>query len=207
MPATADLYEAMNTQRAVRQWTDEPVPEAAIRRVIEAATKAPSGSNLQPWGFVVVTDDGKRRVLADAIRASFEQRFGGQRPDPERIEDPAQRRMMRGAFRLFDNFAAAPVLIIPCLVSAQSPAPEGLLVGSSIYPSIQNLMLAARAEGLGTVLTTPQDGIRDVLADEFGIPEEAVPVAIIPMGWPAVPFGPVRRKPVDEFLHWNTWSR
>ena len=207
MSATSDLYEAMNTQRAVRQWTDEPVPEAAIRRIIEAATKAPSGSNLQPWGFVVVTDDAKRRVLADAIRTSFEQRFGGRRPDPEQIEDPVQRRMMRGAFRLFDDFAAAPVLIIPCLVAAQSPAPEGLLAGSSIYPSIQNLMLAARAEGLGTVLTTPQDGIRDVLADEFGIPEEAVPVAIIPMGWPAVPFGPVKRKPVDEFLHWNGWSR
>lgn len=207
MSATSDLYEAMNTQRAVRQWTDEPVPESAIRRIIEAATKAPSGSNLQPWGFVVVTDDAKRRVLADAIRTSFEQRFGGRRPDPERIEDPVQRRMMRGAFRLFDDFAAAPVLIIPCLVAAQSPAPEGLLAGSSIYPSIQNLMLAARAEGLGTVLTTPQDGIRDVLADEFGIPAEAVPVAIIPMGWPAVPFGPVKRKPVDEFLHWNGWSR
>ena len=207
MSATSDLYEAMNTQRAVRQWTDAPVPESAIRRIIEAATKAPSGSNLQPWGFVVVTDDAKRRVLADAIRTSFEQRFGGRRPDPERIEDPVQRRMMRGAFRLFDDFAAAPVLIIPCLVSAQSPAPEGLLAGSSIYPSIQNLLLAARAEGLGTVLTTPQDGIRDVLADEFGIPAEAVPVAIIPMGWPAVPFGPVKRKPVDEFLHWNGWSR
>ena len=206
MSATTDIYEVMNTQRAVRRWTGEPVPEATIRRVIEAATKAPSGSNLQPWAFVVVTDDDKRQLLADAIRASFEQRFGGQRPDPEQIEDPVQRRMMRGAFRLFDNFAAAPVLIIPCLLRVQSPAPEGLLAGSSIYPSIQNLMLAARAEGLGTVLTTPQDGIRDVLAGEIGIPEEATPVAIIPMGWPAVEFGPVNRKPVDEFLHWNGWQ-
>ena len=112
MSATTDIYEVMNTQRAVRRWTDEPVSEATIRRVIEAATKAPSGSNLQPWAFVVVTDDAKRQLLADAIRASFKQRFGGQRPDPEQIEDPVQRRMMRGAFRLFDNFAAAPVLII-----------------------------------------------------------------------------------------------
>ena len=67
-------------------------------------------------------------------------------------------------------------------------------------------MLAARAEGLGTVLTTPQDGIRDVLAGEISIPEEATPVAIIPMGWPAVEFGPVQRNPVDEFLHWNGWQ-
>ena len=202
----AGLYELMNTQRAVRRWTDEPVPDEVIRRVVEAATKAPSGSNLQPWAFVAVTDEGKRQALAEAIRTSFEQRFGGQRPDPDQIEDPVQRRMMRGAFRLFDNFAAAPVLIIPCLVSVQSPAPEGLLAGSSIYPSIQNLMLAARAEGLGTVLTTPQDGIRDVLAEVIGIPEEAVPAAIIPMGWPAADFGPVNRKPVDEFLHWDGWG-
>lgn len=207
MPVTTDIYEVMNTQRAVRQWTDEPVSRETITRVIEAATKAPSGSNLQPWAFVVITDDDKRHLLADAIRESFKQRFGGQRPDPEQIQDPAQRRMMRGAFRLFDNFAAAPVLIIPCLHNIQAHAPESLLAGSSIYPSIQNLMLAARAEGLGTVLTTPQAGIRDLLASEIGIPEEAVPVAIIPMGWPAVPFGPVNRKPVDEFLHWNGWQR
>ena len=207
MPVTTDIYEVMNTQRAVRQWTDEPVSRETITRVIEAATKAPSGSNLQPWAFVVITDDDKRQFLADAIRESFKQRFGGQRPDPEQIQDPAQRRMMRGAFRLFDNFAAAPVLIIPCLHNIQAHAPESLLAGSSIYPSIQNLMLAARAEGLGTVLTTPQAGIRDLLASEIGIPEEAVPVAIIPMGWPAVPFGPVNRKPVDEFLHWNGWQR
>lgn len=206
MPETADIYEIMNTQRAVRQWTDQPVPRETIRRIIEAATKAPSGSNLQPWAFVVITDDDKRQLLADAIRTSFQQRFGGQRPDPEQIEDPVQRRMMRGAFRLFDNFAAAPVLIIPCLLKVQSPAPEGLLAGSSIYPSIQNLMLAARAEGLGTVLTTPQDGIRDLLASEIGIPDEATPVAIIPLGWPAVPFGPVNRKPVEQFLHWNGWQ-
>lgn len=206
MPETADIYEIMNTQRAVRQWTDQPVPRETIRRIIEAATKAPSGSNLQPWAFVVITDDDKRQLLADAIRTSFQQRFGGQRPDPEQIEDPVQRRMMRGAFRLFDNFAAAPVLIIPCLLKVQSPAPEGLLAGSSIYPSIQNLMLAARAEGLGTVLTTPQDGIRDLLASEIGIPSEATPVAIIPLGWPAVPFGPVNRKPVEQFLHWNGWQ-
>ncbi len=207
MTATTDIYEVMNTQRAVRQWTAEPVPEETIRRVIEAATKAPSGSNLQPWAFIVITDDDKRRLIADAIRASFEQRFGGRRPDPERIQDPAERRMMRGAFRLFDNFAAAPVLIIPCLHNIQAHDPESLLAGSSIYPSIQNLMLAARAEGLGTVLTTAQAGVRDLLADQFGVPRDAVPVAIIPMGWPAVQFGPVNRKPVDEFLHWNGWQR
>ena len=205
MPATNDIYEVMQTQRAVRRWTDQPVPDDVIERIIRAATWAPSGSNLQPWGFVVIRDAERRELIAEAIRESFKQ-FAGRLPDPDAIEDATQRRMIRGAVQLFGDFAAAPVLIIPCLVSAQSPAPTGLLAGSSIYPSIQNLMLAARAEGLGTVLTTPQDGIMELLRSEIGIPEEALPVAMIPMGWPAVNFGPVTRKPLEEFLHWERWN-
>ena len=206
MSAARDIYEVMQTQRAVRRWSDEPVADDVIERIIQAAVWAPSGSNLQPWGFVVVRDQGKRERLAAAIRTSFESRFAGDLPNPDDISDPTQRRMMRGAFNLFADFAAAPVLVIPCLVSAQSPAPDGLLAGSSIYPSIQNLMLAARAEGLGTVLTTPQDGIRSELRDELVIPDGARPVAVIPMGWPAVNFGPVTRKPLSEFLHWDQWG-
>ena len=205
MAATNDIYEIMQTQRAVRRWTAEPVPDEVIERIIRAATWAPSGSNMQPWGFLVIRDAAMRERIAEAIRESFKA-FSGRLPDPDTIADPTQRRMIRGALNLFDNFAAAPVLIIPCLVAAQSPAPDGLLAGSSIYPSIQNLMLAARAEGLGAVLTTPQDGIMDLLRSELGIPQEARPVAMIPMGWPDVNFGPVTRRPLDDFLHWERWG-
>ncbi len=203
---TTDIYEVMQTQRAIRRWTDQPVDPVVIERIIQAGCWAPSGSNLQPWGFIVVTDDGKRERLAAAIRESFASRFGDNRPNPDEIPDPTQRRMLKGAFNLFDDFAAAPVWIIPCLVRAQSPAPTGLLAGSSIYPSIQNMMLAARAEGLGTVLTTPQDGIMDELRAELSIPENALPVAMIPMGHPAANFGPVTRQPLENFLHWNGWN-
>ncbi|MCY3558796.1 MAG: nitroreductase family protein [Chloroflexi bacterium] len=203
---TTDIYEVMQTQRAIRRWTDEPVDRDTIERIIQAACWAPSGSNSQPWGFLVVTDDGIRQRLATAIREMFSARFSGDMPNPDDIDDPTTRRMMRGAFNLFDNFAAAPVWIIPCLVRPESPAPSGLLAGSSIYPSIQNLMLAARAEGLGTVLTTPQDGIMDQLRAELNIPDKALPVAMIPMGHPNASFGPVARKPLHEFLHWNGWN-
>ena len=205
MTQTNDIYEVMQTQRAIRRWTDEAVEAEVIERILQAACWAPSGSNLQPWGFLVVTDDGKRERLAAAIRASFAARMPN-RPNPDELPDPTQRRMLKGAFNLFDNFAAAPVWIIPCLVRAESPTADGLLAGSSIYPSIQNLMLAARAEGLGTVLTTPQDGIIDELREELGLPDQARPVAIIPMGHPAANFGPVTRKPLESFLHWNGWD-
>ncbi|MYD73324.1 MAG: nitroreductase, partial [Chloroflexi bacterium] len=195
---TIDIYEVMQTQRAIRRWTDEPVEREIIERIIPAGCWAPSGSNSQPWGFLVVTDDGIRERLAAAIRDMFSSRFSGDMPNPDDIDDPTTRRMMRGAFNLFDNFAAAPVWIIPCLVRVQSPAPEGLLAGSSIYPSIQNMMLAARAEGLGTVLTTPQDGIMDQLREELRIPDNATPLAMIPMGHPHAHFGPVTPQPLEN---------
>ena len=205
---TTDIYEVMQTQRAIRRWTDEPVDREVIERIIQAGCWAPSGSNSQPWGFLVVTDDDIRERLAKAIREMFSSRFNGDMPNPDEIEDPTTRRMMRGAFNLFDNFAAAPVWIIPCMRTDlyQARSADSLLAGSSIYPSIQNMMLAARAEGLGTVLTTPQDGIMDELRAELSIPDNALPVAIIPMGHPSANFGPVTRKPLAEVLHWNGWN-
>ena len=205
---TTDIYEVMQTQRAIRRWTDEPVDREVIERIIQAGCWAPSGSNSQPWGFLVVTDDDIRERLAMAIREMFSSRFSSDMPNPDEIEDPTTRRMMRGAFNLFDNFAAAPVWIIPCMRTDlyQARSADSLLAGSSIYPSIQNMMLAARAEGLGTVLTTPQDGIMDELRAELSIPDNALPVAIIPMGHPNANFGPVTRKPLAEVLHWNGWN-
>ncbi len=205
---TTDIYEVMQTQRAIRRWTDEPVDREVIERIIQAGCWAPSGSNSQPWGFLVVTDDDIRERLATAIREMFSSRFNGDMPNPDEIEDPTTRRMMRGAFNLFDNFAAAPVWIIPCMRTDlyQARSADSLLAGSSIYPSIQNMMLAARAEGLGTVLTTPQDGIMDELRAELSIPDNALPVAIIPMGHPSANFGPVTRKPLAEVLQWNGWN-
>lgn len=201
--ATHPVYELMNTQRAIRRFKPDPVPDEVIERLIFAATRAASGSNLQPWAFIVVKDDAKRQTIAQALKALFEAR--GTLADPSTIEDPMRRRMMEGVVALFSNFAQAPVTIIPCLVNATSPAPDGLVAGSSIYPSVQNLLLAARAEGLGTVMTTPQTGILDTLRAELNIPEGAMPVAMIPLGYPAVPFGPVNRKPISEFIHWNGW--
>lgn len=202
---TTDIYEVMQTQRAIRRWTDEPVDRDVIERIIQAGCWAPSGSNSQPWGFLVVTDDDIRQRLSDAIREAFDTRMTAF-PNPDEIDDATRRRMYRGARNLFQNFAAAPVWIIPCLLTDLSRSPGDLLAGSSIYPSIQNMMLAARAEGLGTVITTPQAMILDQLREELSIPESALPVAMIPMGHPDANFGPVTRKPLADVLHWNGWN-
>jgi nitroreductase len=111
------------------------------------------------------------------------------------------------AFR--ENVTSAPVLIIPCLVAPMSPTSDAnnLFAGSSIYAAVQNLMLAARALGLGTVLTTFNIRIEDVIRSEFGLPDDAKPVAVIPVGYPdGQRFGPTTRKPVESVTFWDGWS-
>ena len=177
---TNDIWEAIYTQRAIRRWTDQPVPDDLIWKVIEAGTKAPSGSNTQPWRFVVITDQETR----DAISAQL--RKGLENPGLQAMIDNAvksgtkgERLMMTGAKGLFENLAQAPVFIVPCLYQVASPTqdPSTLLAGSSIYQAVQNMMLAARALGLGTVMTTFQGAVDGVLRERCEIPAEATPVA------------------------------
>lgn len=202
---TDNIWEAMYTQRAIRYWEEREVPRDVILRVIEAATRAPSGSNLQPWRFVVVTSAETRRMIADAIRtgvggASVTRRYG-------EATSTSQRLMMQGASNLFENFERAPVLIVPCLHHVTSPVTDSttLLAGSSIYGAVQNLQLAARALGLGTVLTTVHARIDAQLREALAIPESVQPVALIPMGYPAANFGPTSRLPVEEVTYWEQW--
>lgn len=206
---TDDLWEAMFTQRAIRYWQDKPVPRELIQRVVQAASKAPSGSNTQPWVFVVVDEQEKREAIADALRSVFEKTEPIQQliAAGEKSEDKTQRLMLKGARSFFSNLQKTPVLIIPCLYNLSSPTndPTTLLAGSSIYQAVQNMLLAARALGLGSLMATPQQMIDGDLRSILKLPKDAVPVALIPMGYPDANFGPTTRKPVEEILHWNGW--
>lgn len=205
---TNDLWEALFTQRAIRWYRPDPVPDDLIWKCIDAAIRAPSGTNTQPWGFVVVKDDATRAKIAEKIRSSF-----GANPQMKAYiqsgkesADKTMRLMMSGVENIVEHLDSAPVFIIPCLNAPTSPAPEGLLAGSSIYQAVQNLMVAARGLGLGTVMTTFQAGMRPELQDWLKLPETATPVALIPLGFPDRNFGPVKRKPVDEVTYWETWG-
>ena len=206
-----EFFEVVHTQRSIRRFKSDPVPPDAIRKMIDAAIRAPSGSNTQPWIWLVVQDQAKREAIAAAVR----QEFGGtggiedRRRDAAQLEDPVHRRMMVGAVEFFENVAAAPVLIIPCLVGITSPVTDGLslLAGSSIYGAVQNMMLAARAQGLGTVLTTFNTFMEDTLRAEFHIPDEAIPTCVVPVGYPdGQRFGPTTRKLPEEVTFWDDWG-
>ena len=204
-----DIWEVMFTQRAIRYWVEEPVSRELIERVIEAASKAPSGSNHQPWMFVVADRDPVKTSLAEALRDYYEE--GPLKTlieSSQKTEDSSQRLMMSGAENFFANLRTAPAIIIPCLYKLSSPTSEmnTLLAGSSIYLAVQNMLLAARALGLGTLMTTSHSLIEDVIRDVCKIPDDAQPAALIPIGFPAVKFGPTKRKPVRDIIAWNQWK-
>ena len=205
---TNDIWEAIYSQRAIRHWKSDPVPEEMIWQVIEAATKAPSGTNLQPWRFVVIQDPATREAIAAKLRSGYEANEGLQQmvKGGAASQNKTERLMMTGVNSIFTNLAQAPVFIVPCLYKPVSPASEGLLAGSSIYQAVQNMLLAARALGLGTVMTTFQGAIDEELRTLCKIPADATPAALIPMGFPSVNFGPTNRKPVDEVTDWDQWD-
>ena len=208
MQTTSDIWETLYTQRAIRAWKTDPVPEELIWKVIEAGTKAPSGTNTQPWGFVVIQDDAIRLAISDQLHEGLKGNEGLQQmlEQGSQSADKTTRLMLKGAQRLFTNLASAPVFIIPCLYQVSSPAPEGLLSGSSIYGAVQNMLLAARALGLGTVMTTFQMAAEQILREQCNLPDDATPVALIPMGYPDAKFGPTTRKPVETVTHWEQWG-
>ena len=204
-----DIWEVMFTQRAIRYWVEEPVSRELIEKVIEAASKAPSGSNHQPWMFVVADRDPVKTSLAEALRDYYEE--GPLKTlveSSQKTEDSSQRLMMSGAENFFTNLRTAPAIIVPCLYKLSSPTSEmnTLVAGSSIYLAVQNMLLAARALGLGTLMTTSHSLIEEVIRDVCKIPDDAQPAALIPIGFPAVKFGPTKRKPVQDIIAWNQWK-
>ena len=207
---TNDIWQAMFTQRAIRYWQPKKVPRELLERVVEAAAKAPSGSNLQPWIFVVVDDDRQRNAISVALRQVYEaaEPLKNLIAAGEQSEDKTQRLMLKGARAFFSQLEKAPALIVPCLYHLASPVADTstLLAGSSIYLAVQNLLLAARALGLGTVMTTAHNLIAPALGDILELPADATPVALIPIGFPDANFGPTTRKDVAEILRWNRWQ-
>ena len=207
---TDDVWEAIYTQRAIRYWEEKPVPRALLEQVIEAASKAPSGSNTQTWIFVVIDDRAKLDEIAALMRGFFEaaEPIRNLISAGEKSEDKSERLMLKGAKQFFTKLERAPAIIIPCLYQVASPTPDpaSLLAGSSIYMAVQILVLSARALGLGTLMTTAHAMIEPNLREMLSLPDDAHPVALIPIGFAGANFGPTKRKGVDEVLRWNSWS-
>lgn len=194
-----DVFEAIRTTRAMRRLDPErPVSEADLRTLVEGAVKAASGGNSQRARWLVVTDpELKRRVgevyrrCAGDVLRGYEERGG---------DDPQMRRMLRSSWHLADHMGEAPALIVAC---CRGPAGR---FGSSVFPGVQNLMLAARALGLGTTLTTIHLCDEPAVKEILGIPDDVATYCIVPVGHPLGRWGDAPRRPVEEQAFRDRWG-
>jgi nitroreductase len=207
---TVGLLEGLVTTRAIRRYRDEPVPPQTLRAIMFAATRAPSGSNRQPFRFVVLTDGPKARqaksLIAGVARGFWDAKRAADGYDQGSgaVADSPKARMARTMQEFVDRFEQVPVLILPCLVRYRPPTS---LEGASIYPACQNLLLAARALGYGGVLTEWHLGVEAELRELLGIPDEAFMAATITIGKPAGSHGTVRRRPLTELVFEEHWGQ
>ena len=192
----------MSTQRSVREFSADPVPDDLVKRVLELAMKAPNGTNRQAWRFIVIRDAEQRGKVADLYVGSLKQSFGAQDLN-EALARPDIVPMLKGGIRMAQNLHhAPPVFILVCFMTQ-----EGYDPGPSIFPAVQNLSLAAWGFGLGTILTTALHRRKDrELRELLGIPPEILIGAFIPMGYPARPYGPPKRRPVEEVAFFERWG-
>jgi len=199
-----DLEQTLSTTRAVRKRMDleRPVPREVIVECLQLAVQAPTGGNRQGWQWVIVTDAEKKRQIGEWYRESWYEYASAGRPtyaddDPRRAQLP---RVVTSARYLADHMGEAAALVIPCARGDRAR------LGSSVFPAVQNLMLAARALGLGTTLTDihlhDEGAVREIL----GIPEDVQTFAIIPVGYPLGRWAEARRRPAVDVTYWNAWG-
>jgi nitroreductase len=211
-----DLFEAIRTCWAVRRFTAEPVTDDEIRKCLDAAIRAPSGGNLQPWQFLVVTDAATRRSVGDLYRRAYDRYepalLAARKPYRDSAAEENFQRISRSARHLAEHMGEVPAIVMflmpdisMTLEDAQGPLDVGTPY-ASVYPAVQNFMLAARGLGIGTTLTTAYRIYQQELRYVCGIPEVYEIVALVAMGRPRYGFGQGKRRPVASLTHWNRFG-
>jgi nitroreductase len=210
LPAdTIGLLEGITTTRSIRRYTDEPIPDRDLRAILFAATRAPSGSNRQPFRLIVLTD-GPNAVAAKALIGGAARHAWSRKREADQYDrgsgsrsNSAKARMARTMQRYVDDFERVPVLVLPCFVRYRKPHPAE---GASVYPACQNVLLAARALGYGGVMTGWHHAVEAELIELLGIPSGVVIAATITLGRPEGSHGPVRRRPIGELVYADAWG-
>jgi nitroreductase len=215
------LFEIMYSLRSMRRLKPEPVSDELLWKVLDAAVRAPSGGNVQPWRFMVVRDTAAKRFLQERYQRGWNRYLeanlkaaaeAAAPPTPE--EAAARMKMVSAASHLAEHLHEAPVLLLVCMLprrldlppdpESQTPSPAALY--ASIFPAVQNILLACRAYGLGATLTTLHLMYERAIKERLGIPAEVETVAMLPIGHPVGRFGPVARAPVETVTFWDQWG-
>lgn len=224
--AEIGLFEAMYSARALRRFKPDAVPDELISKILDAAIRAPSAGDSQHWAFVVVRDPEQRRKIGEIYRKASKVIgwFYVGRERPAHMDEVQYKRFLSSGTYLWDHMDEAPVLLLTCLQSRPMPSSEGMpadllakykaaapnlarMAGASIYPAVQNIILACRALGLGTVLTTNHLVYEDEVKAVLGLPSDVQTYGLMPIGYPRGKFGPVKRKPLSEVAHLDSWEK
>jgi nitroreductase len=211
-----ELYEAMQTTRAVRKLRSDPIPDDVLRRVLRAATWAPSGGNRQPWRIVVVRDLEIKRSL----QRMYLERWTGYAANsraaltalPEAARTRAEKSLAAGDY-LAEHWHEAPAILVFCFdprgvfTTDDKLGRPPVVGGASLYPAVQNVLLACRAEGLGCVLTTLLCALEPQVRTLINLPEPWATSGFVPIGYPVGSgHGPLSRRPVEEMVFVDRWD-
>jgi nitroreductase len=204
--ASSDIWEVMSTARAIRRFTDEPVDDETLTRCLEAATWAPSGANAQAWRFVVLRSPEQRAVVAKAAAQALgviEPVYGMSRPAEDDVSPRA--RDNRATYELHDRAGEFTSVLF---TQKRFPTASELMLGGSIFPAMQNFLLAARAQGLGACMTSwASYGGEQLLRDAVGVPDDWMLAGHIVVGWPKGKHGPVRRRRLAAAVNFDRWDQ
>ncbi len=206
------VFEIMHSLRAMRRLKPDPVPSAMIEKILDAGIRAPSGQNTQPWAFLVVTEDAGKQFFGQRYHHWLVERFGTRLTNVDASTKDG--RSIIAARELAENMHLVPVLLMvmgrrdwPFSVAPEDRKGKAPPSYGSVYPCVQNILLATRALGLGASLTTMHQMFEDEMHDYYGIPHDYGVVATIPIGFPLGRFGPVSREPVASKTHYERWGR
>ncbi|WP_205878698.1 nitroreductase family protein [Mycobacterium camsae] len=195
----------MSTARTMRRFTGQPVDDATLTRCLDSARWAPSGANAQAWRFVVLRSPEMRAVVAKAAAqalAVIEPVYGMSRPAPD--DDSRQARSNRATYELHDRAGEFTSVLF---AQRHYPSASELLLGGSIFPAMQNFLLAARAQGLGACMTSwASYGGEELLREAVGVPDDWMLAGHIVVGWPKGRHGPLRRRPLAHAVNLDHWD-
>jgi nitroreductase len=202
-----DLFEIMENCRAMRRLKPDPVPDDLIAKILRAATSAPSGGNTQKWKFLVLKDAKIKKDVQVWYKKAFDEWIGPRyltSQPPPGVTKERYLKQHAAVEYLTDHFHEAPVWIVACLEDGATP---NRMAGASIYPAVQNMLLAARALGLGATLTTRHMMYEKEADKALGLPDGVHSYAILPIGYPMGKFGPTKRAPLSEVVYKDHWGQ
>lgn len=210
------LYDAMSSCRAVRRLRPDPIPDDVIRRVLQAAAWAPTGGNHQPWRIVALQDPARKRALGDLYQPIWAAYAANSRRASKKLDEERRKgveRTLAAGDYLASHLGEAPLIAVFCFnpgnmaITDAGLGRPSVVGGGSVYPAVQNLLLACRAEGLGCVLTTLLCMKEAEVKQLLEIPEDWFTCAAVPIGYPVLRgHGPISRRPLETLVYANRWD-